>query len=153
MHIFNLVVLSVFIFISGCTTFNSIEVVEPSVGFRPTEVKSLQPLLSWEKLDGYDGSYDLIVMSLGEREAWYKRAPMNIIYWKRDIYSLEHKIEELLKSDSYYHWSVRPSTSKDDDDWARYNYYFFGGIIFFSVTNSYFIFKTPELSPLAINQD
>jgi len=137
--------------VSACTTFNSISVVKPSVGFAPTEVNSLQPILSWEKLEGYEGNYDLILMEVGEREAWYKKAPLNIIYWKNSISSLNHKVEAPLKGGTQYYWSVRPSNKKSDDDWARYNFYFFSGFVNVWMTDSYFRFKTATLTPLAIN--
>ena len=151
MRIFSIAFLSLFVGISGCTTFNSIEVVEPSVGMVPTEVSSLQPVLSWEKLESYDGSYDLIIMAFDQSKSWFKRTSMNVVYWKNDIHSTEHKVEAPLKSDYHYYWSVRPSTSKEDDDWARFNYYFIAGVVNFWMTDSYFRFKTPAFSPIVTN--
>ena len=147
----NLVLLSFFILISGCTTFNSIKAVEPPVGFKGAKVSSLKPLLSWEKLEGYEGDYDLIVMI---RENFRFQMPfMKVIYARNNISSTEHKIEEPLNHETAYYWSVRPSDKKTDDDWARYNFYFIALIVNIWRMDAFFSFTTPELSPLAINQD
>ena len=155
MRIFQFFLLSLFLFISGCTTFNSIRAVEPPVGFvgfnKESKVNSLKPLLSWENPEEYEGSYDLIVMI---KENFRFQMPfMKVIYAKNDISSTEHRIEIPLNYETNYYWSVRPSNKKTDDDWARYNFYFIALIVNVWMTNSFFSFTTPEFSPIAINQN
>ena len=139
----------VFLMLTGCTTFNSIEVLEPSVGMVSQTASSLKPKLSWKKLEDYEGPYDLVIMTTGKREAWYKRLPLEVVYWKNNISSFNHTVEIPLKSSSHYYWSVKPSVG--EEEWAKFNYYFFGGIIFYSIRDSYFRFKTPAFSPIANN--
>ncbi len=154
MRIFNPALLCFFIFISGCTTFNSIEVVKPEVGMRPVEVDSLQPLLEWKPIEGYVGTYDLVVFEYGEADDWSKQGmPMPIVYQKFGISSVSHNIEIPLKNNYIYSWSIKRSDQNTSDAWARYNYYFFAVIINIWKTDSFFSFRTPKLSPLAVNQD
>jgi hypothetical protein len=148
-RILKLCLLNIFLLNSGCTTFNSIKAVVPPVGFKLSYVASLKPILSWEKLENYDGDYDVVVMI--EENYHFQMPFMKVVYAKNNIPSTEHKIESLLYADTVYYWSVKPSIKKTDDDWARYNFYFIAGIVNFWKINALFNFKTPELSPSVID--
>ncbi len=131
MYKYNFVLLFLIAFISGCTTFNHIEVLKPEVGFLTRDAYSVNPVLAWKALEDYSGSYDLVVMTRGERAPWAAPKPNKIVYYKTNIKDTWHEVAIPLNEDFRYSWAIRKNSDDSDEAWSKFNYYFFGGIFAF----------------------
>jgi len=142
--------------LAACTTFPVIKplyppVSEPSV---TPKVDSLQPTLRWEASKTVDVSYDVIIYEgievvypnplLAPSTPQYQVGKM--AYYREAIDATEHRLEEPLKPDRVYFWSVRTRKGDRHSDWARYDYTLFLGVGYTQVTNAMFSFRTPKTS-------
>lgn len=148
MRIKLLKMLAISLLISGCTSFQAIKPVYPEVGNPnfPTETESLQPVFRWESTGG-EVSYDFIIYEGIKVESFLegvKRSVGKEVYYRQDLTVPEHKIEEPLKPDAEYYWSVRTRRGEDVSEWAIYDYTLFLGTAYVSFHNQPFIFKTPK---------
>jgi len=139
--------------LSACTTFHGVTVISPKVGHpnAPTKVESLQPILKWKPSSQMDVTYDVIIYEgIATREgfdivrAWPKRAMGKEVYYREGFKETEHKVEDLLKSDNEYYWSVRVRQGEQVSEWSRYDYLLFGGVAYVKGDNLLFMFKTPK---------
>ncbi len=156
MRILSIVFLGLFVGISGCTTFNSIEVTSPKVShpsyYFISEVNSLRPELSWLPLEEYNGTYDIVIFEAGQDDFWeWNKESKPVVYQKRGIIGTNHKLEISLKDKHVYFWSIKRSDKTEMNDWAKYNHYFFGVIVWGWATDQLFRFKTVLDTPLVLN--
>ena len=123
----------------------------------PTPVDSLQPILKWKPLSERNMTYDVIIYEgvrvqiphyflgtkLVER---YENKPMpgKVVYYREDIKEAHHRIEEPLKPNAEYFWSIRTRKGDNVTPWATLDYSVFYGIGHAAGKNVPFTFKTPE---------
>lgn len=119
--------------------------------FEPFEIDSLQPTFRWKlssKSSDPDTSYDLIIYDVIKTEASQQRLIGKVVYYRQGLKEAEHKIEEPLKPNTEYAWSVRIRQDEKVSDWANYNYWVvlitpIGGA-HAKAKNYPFLFVTPE---------
>ncbi len=127
----------------GCATYTGIKPIYPPghrFGGIPKTVDSLTPTLRWEPSPEPNATYDLIIYeSIGEYSFWKSETrgvPGQEAYYREGLQETVHEIEEPLKPDTEYQWSVRVRRGTKVSDWSLYhingNY------------NLHFIFRTPE---------
>lgn len=116
-------------------------------------LESIQPGSQWETSTAYDVTYDFIIYECIKKDECIKtvdpwggkrRAEGREIYHRQGLKESKHTIEEPLKPDTGYFWSVRIRQGQKVSDWAVYDYtiYSSGGS---STAHNYpFIFKTPK---------
>ena len=112
----------------------------------PTTVESLQPTFEWEAQPGAEG-YDLIVYEGIRTESFWegvKRAVGREIYYRENPHETKHTIEERLKQNSEYYWSVRMRRGTQVTKWSLYNYDVFLGTAYVYFHNQPYIFRTPK---------
>lgn len=100
--------------LSACTTFHGVTVISPKAGHpnAPTKVESLQPILKWKPSSQMDVTYDVIIYEVISNREEYdiripKRAMGKEVYYREGLKETEHKVEDLLKPNNEYYWSVR----------------------------------------------
>jgi len=135
--------------LAGCTSFHGVKPLYPEVGNPrfPTETESLRPTFRWEASAYPDATYDFIVYEGVRIESFMegvKRSVGKEIYYRQGLTGTEHTIEETLKPDSDYYWSVRVRRGETVSEWALYDYTLFLGTAYVHAGNQPFIFKTPE---------
>jgi hypothetical protein len=100
----------------------------------PDPVDSLQPTLEWNPYSGPDVTYDVIIYegvrvkkpySLGETQL----VSGKVVYYRQGLKEPKHTIEEPLKPNAEYRWSVRARTG--DKVMSR------------TMTRNFPVFKTP----------
>lgn len=129
----------------GCTKYRGIKPLHPDVG-NPnyiTRVDSLTPTFRWEPWSDPNVTYDLIVYEgITEYSFWKgtRRAVGGEVYYREALQETVHEIEEPLKPDTEYHWSLRIRRGHQVSDWSRYDFIAYG----YRATNYLFIFKTPK---------
>lgn len=149
MRIKLLSLLAALFLVTGCTSFRGIKPLYPGVGNPnfPTVTESLQPVFSWEPAPGREVSYDFIIYEGIKTESFMegvKRAVGEEIYYRQDLKTAEHRIEEALKPDKEYYWSVRVRRGEQVTEWALYDYTLFLGTAYVAFHNQPFLFKTPK---------
>jgi hypothetical protein len=117
--------------------------------FSPVAVESLQPLLKWTPAPKKDVTYDLAICEC--TVASVLKPPQRIgteVYSRQDISGTEHQVEEPLKPNTVYCWSVRVRDGDIVYDWAHYNYskiYINPFIVVNDYTRNFlFTFRTPQ---------
>jgi hypothetical protein len=120
----------------GCTTYKGIKPIYPEVGHpnMPKVVDSLQPTFQWEPLPERGATYDFIVYECIKEEDFLKgprRALGREVYYREGLNETKHKIEEPLKPDSEYFWSVRLRHGQYASSWSLYDYDFFWELLIF----------------------
>jgi hypothetical protein len=144
--------LSVFVLgllgLTACTTFHSVEPIYPKVeGPRNLPfVESLQPTLKWKPSPEAE-SYDLIVYKPEQTKAFGENKERNRlmkIYYRERLTDTAHKLEEPLKPDAEYYWSVRIRSGEKVSDWSRYDHRLFLVLAWSFTTDALFGFKTPS---------
>lgn len=130
----------------SCTTYNVVTPVYPktrSSGGTPV-VDSLQPTFKWEYKGEGEYTYDLVIHEiLINKEDLNKEIVGDVIYYRDNLPSPEHRIEEALAPDREYCWAVRLRKDDKVSSWSRYNEAAFIGVGVISKTNVLFKFKTP----------
>lgn len=141
-------VVAVVIGLAGCaTSFPGVKPLYPPAGnpILPPKVDSLQPTLRWEASKTPDVSYDVVIYEGIEIVKWNpeERQVGKMVYYREAIQGTEHKLEEPLKPDALYYWSVRTRKGDRYSGWSRYDYSELGGLAYYSV-NALFSFRTPN---------
>lgn len=131
----------------GCTTASGVTPVHPEIGNpnRPSVVKSLQPSFEWKALPGAE-AYDLIVYECIKTESFWQGTSRTVgreVYYREGLTGTRHRIEQDLKPDMEYYWSVRTRSGGRVSEWSVYDYTVFLGTGMYQATNALFIFKTP----------
>ncbi len=129
----------------GCATPHVVTPIYPKVGnpMSPATVDSLLPTLKWQALDSGDATYDLVIYeSLTTKEG--KKALGREVYYRKGLAGTEHRLEEPLKPDTEYYWSVRVRKGDTVSKWATYDYDLFLGAAYMWAWNKPFIFRTPS---------
>jgi hypothetical protein len=149
MKVWRLVAALALMGLMGCTKPHIITPIYPKVGNPdlPTRVDSLQPTLKWQPAEGGDVTYDLVIYeSITTSSAWEgkKKALGREVYYRKGLASTEHRLEEPLKPDSEYYWSVRMRKGEAVSKWATYDYDLFLGAAYMWARNKPFMFKTPS---------
>lgn len=136
--------------LTGCTTFHGLKPIYPKVGSPdfPKGVDSLRPTFRWEPSSESDVTYDFIIYEgIYVPATWTEKAKRSVgreVYFREGLLKPEHKIEEPLKPDSEYYWSIRIRRGQRVSAWSLYDYDLFLGTAYISASNYPFIFKTPE---------
>jgi hypothetical protein len=140
--------------LTACSnTFHGVTVISPKVGDPrdPTKVKSLQPTLQWKASSQAEVTYDVIIYegivigsTFDKYRGQLKRAVGKMIYYREGIKETEHRVEEPLKPDYEYYWSVRIRQGDQTSEWSRYDFFFFAGVGYVQGDNLTFSFKTPD---------
>jgi len=136
--------------IPACSSneFNLVKPVYPKVlSLNQTpNVDSLQPTLMWEDTEKDDCSYDLVIYEVIEKKSGLdvKKIVGKEVYYRKNLVSPEHRLEEALEADTEYCWSVRLRKGDKVTQWSRYGQFTFLGTGYTSKTNAYFTFRTPE---------
>lgn len=139
-----------FLVLAGCTNFGGIKPIHPDVGNPkfPTVVESLQPTFEWQGQPDVK-SYDFIIYEGLRTDSFWegtKRSVGREIYYREGLQGTKHQIEDRLKPDAEYYWSVRTRDGSKVSRWSLYNYDLFLGTAYVSYHNQPFIFKTPNAS-------
>lgn len=134
--------------LAGCTSFHGLKPIYPEVGHprSPPQVDSLQPTFRWEPAPGHDVSYDFIIYEGIKVESFWegtKRSVGKEVYYRQDLQTPQHRIEEPLRADAEYYWSVRTRRGEKVSEWTLYDYTMFLGTAYVSFTNQPFLFTTP----------
>lgn len=134
---------------ASCTSFRGVKPLYPEPGHpaSPPKVESLQPTFRWEPSSDSGVSYDFIIYECLKVSDFWKGTSRSVgreIYYRQGLNSTEHKIEETLKPDSEYYWSIRTRQGETVSPWALYNYTLFLGTAYTKATNQPFLFKTPD---------
>jgi hypothetical protein len=134
---------------SSCTSFRGVKPLYPEPGNPglPSKVDSLQPTFRWEPSSDAGVTYDFIVYECLKVSNWLKGTKRSVgreIYYRQGLNSTEHKIEEPLKPDSEYFWSIRTRQGEKVSSWSLYDYTLFLGMGYTKATNQPFLFKTPD---------
>lgn len=117
------------------TTIHGLTPVHPHVGGR---VESLRPTFRWEPpAHEPDVAYDLIIYEsllgvLGKE-----------VYFREGLTNPEHQVEEPLRPNTLYYWSVRVRRGGQVSDWSRFDVTAVG-LPGKKSELPFFIFKTPE---------
>jgi len=135
--------------LTGCTSFHGIKPVYPEVGNPnfPKQADSIQPTFRWEPSTEPDSAYDFIIYEGIKLESFWegtKRSLGREVYYRQGLKGPQHKIEEPLKPDTEYYWSVRIRHGDKVSKWAIYDYTLFLGTAYMMAGNRPFIFKTPK---------
>ncbi len=76
------------------------------------EVNSLQPTISWKKLDADNVTYDLCIWRYGQ-----------VVYYRERLFDTSHTVDTPLETSIRYDWSVRARIMKDGKEtitqWSR----------------------------------
>lgn len=134
----------------GCTSFRGLKPIYPEVGNpnSPKTVDSLQPTFQWEPSSEPDITYDFVIYEGIYVPATFtekaKRSVGREVYYREGLVAPEHRIEESLKPDTEYYWSVRMRRGEKVSAWSLYDYDLFLGAAYMWARNHPFIFKTPE---------
>jgi hypothetical protein len=123
----------------------------------PTPVNSLQPILKWKPLSEPNVSYDVIIYEgvrvqiphyfLGTKlvERYEnKLVTGKMIYYREGIKEPQHRIEEPLKPNAEYFWSLRARKGDIITPWSTLDYSVYYGIGGGWGRNVPFTFKTPD---------
>lgn len=148
----SLIVLVIFVWLPACVTpygTSEIRPLYPRVGNPnfPAKTDSLQPTLKWQPQPAPGTSYDLIIYEGVKTTSFWKGTKRSIgrkVYYREGIKSSEHRVEEPLKPEMEYYWSVRERRDGAVSEWAKYNYLLFLGTAYVHGTALPFLFKTPK---------
>lgn len=104
--------------LASCSTHQGLTPIQPAVGhYKPTVVESLSPHLKWHPAADSASRYDLVIF-----ETTASGKPGQSIYYREGLETAEHKIEQALKPDTNYYWTVRPRTGATVGDWSTYDH-------------------------------
>jgi len=147
-----LFVMSAFVLIGCATSFSGLEPLYPKAGHPkfPTTIESLQPTFRWKPLPESDVTYDFVIYQCIISVVKFRggegvtRTVGPEIYYREGLKEAEHKIEESLKPDGEYYWSVRKRIGQNVSGWSLYNYTLVLPTGVQQATNLPFLFKTPK---------
>jgi hypothetical protein len=133
-------ILILLFWIAGCTTVHGVKPIYPKI--YGAEVSSTQLVFKWKPSPEPDISYDLVIyerLNVGPQNQ-----PMagRVVYYREGIRGTEHMIEEFLRPNSEYYWSLRTRRDGATSAWSNYDfmaYFVIGHVI---SRNVLFSFKT-----------
>jgi hypothetical protein len=136
-HIFVLIV-GVFGLVACSTTHYGLRYISP-VGEGqdyPILVDSLQPTLEWTQYREPDVTYDVIIYEGVRVKGPYslgggQLVSGKVVYYRHGLKEPQHRIEEPLKPNAEYRWSVRARRGDKVTDWSM-------------ATFNHPVFKTPD---------
>ena len=146
------IVLIILAWLPACVTphgTSEIRPLSPRVGNPnfPTKADSLQPTLQWQPPPTPGTSYDLVIYEGVKTTTFWKGTKRSLgrqVYYREGITSSEHRVEEALKPDMEYYWSVRVRRDGVVSEWSKYDYMLFLGTGYVHGTALPFMFKTPS---------
>jgi hypothetical protein len=145
--------LTILVWLPACVTphgTSQIKPISPAVGdphlFR--KVASLQPTLQWEPPPAPGTTYDLVIYEGIKVTSFWKGTKRSIgrqVYYRQGITTSSHRVEDTLKPNMEYYWSVRVRRDGIVSDWAKYDYKALTPIYYKEGRALPFMFKTPKL--------
>jgi hypothetical protein len=129
--------------LNGCSTHQGIKPLQPEVGhYSPVVVDSLRPTFRWQAAGDANARYDFVIFAdTGSGNAGKS------VYYREGLKQTEHKIDEDLKPNANYYWSVRTRADNDLGEWATYEHKVLVpvpfGFYYKGQDNLHFPFKTP----------
>ena len=134
--------------LEGCAaSFPTIKPIAPPAGHPlfPTTVSSLRPTFQWEPLNDSTATYDFILYEGIGNIQTPPRAVGRQVYYREGLTQPRCELEQALKPNTEYYWSVRVRRGQTVSPWALYNYDYFTGLGIAMLDNRLFIFKTPKV--------
>ncbi len=133
--------------ISGCWSHSGLKPIYPQAMTSPVVVDSVQPTLRWKSASESNVTYDVIIYDVIKTQvtATKPRATGKVVYYREGIKESEHKIEDPLKTNTEYFWSVRFRSGEKVSDWSTWSYTFYVYGQYIEEKNVPFMFKTPEI--------
>jgi hypothetical protein len=144
----------------ACVTHHTLTPIYPQAQLIPdfpTPVNSLQPILKWKPYLEPNVTYDVIIYEgvrveiphyfLGTKlvERYEnKLVAGKMIYYREGIKETQHMIEEPLKPNAEYFWSIRARKDDKVTPWSTLDYSVYYGIGHAAGKNVPFTFKTPD---------
>lgn len=130
--------------LAACSIHKGLTPIAPKVGhYSPVVVDSLYPTFSWQPSPEPETHYDLAIFEILD-----SGQAGNPVYFREGLKIAEHKIEETLKPNTNYYWSIRPRWGTKIGSWASYDHKLLVPIPFgFYYQGSgslFFPFKTPD---------
>lgn len=111
------------------TTYHGLTPLSPKVEGPPHAswpvVGGLQPTLRWAPAAQSGVTYDLVIHEGVKAESFWRgteRAVGREAYYRESLTAPEHRVEQPLKPDTEYYWSVRTRTGDRVSDWSTYSY-------------------------------
>jgi hypothetical protein len=111
------------------TAFHGVSPIYPEARHpdRPVTVRDLQPFLQWRPTAEGDARYDLVVYEGVRIKDRASRAgplwmPRREVYFREGLKESEHRLEERLRPNTVYFWSVRMRRDERLADWSGYVY-------------------------------
>jgi hypothetical protein len=134
--------LILFVF-AACSTHQGIIPLQPEVGhYSPVVVDSLYPTFRWQPLSEAEVLYDLAIF-----EVQTSGQPGRSAYYREGLKQAEHKLDQALKANTDYYWTVRTRQGTTVGDWANYDHKLLVpipfGFYYQGSGNRLFPFKTP----------
>jgi len=135
-------ILILLFWIAGCTTVHGVKPIYPKI--HSSEVSSIQPVFKWKPAPDPDTSYDLIIYERLNVGSQSQPIPMvgRVVYYREGIKGTEHMLEEYLRPNSEYYWSLRTRRDGAMSAWSNYDfmaYFVIGHVI---SRNVLFSFRT-----------
>jgi hypothetical protein len=99
----SLYLLTLILLAAGCSTHQGIIPTQPEVGhYSPVVVDSLYPTFRWQPLSESETLYDLAIFEIQS-----SGQPGRSAYYREGLKQAEHMIDQALKANTDYYWSVR----------------------------------------------
>ena len=98
-------------------------------------VDSLRPILRWQPFSSDSVTYDVVIYKQYERTL-----PGERVYYREGISNTQHQVEDSLKPDTKYLWSVRARLQDRLTPWATWHGVWYAE----SWSNRLFGFETPS---------
>jgi len=129
--------------IAGCSTHQGLTPIQPAVGHYSTVVvESLSPIFKWQPMSDSETRYDLAIF-----EKTSSGKPGKSVYYREGLQNAEHKLDEKLRPDTDYYWSVRSRRGAIIGEWSTYDHKLLVpipfGVYYQGQESLYFRFKTP----------
>jgi hypothetical protein len=130
--------------VTACSTPQGITPIQPELGhYSPTVVESLNPTFRWKPVSDLETLYDFAIFEIRS-----SGQPGKSVYYRQGLKQPEHKLEESLKPNMDYFWSVRTRQGTDLGEWATYDHKLLVpipfGFYYQGQGHLLFPFKTPE---------
>ena len=105
---------------TACTSYEGLRIVEPA--YQAT-VTTLQPTLRWDAVPGNNVTYDIVV---------YEGEGATPVYQRERLSGTAHRIEQDLKPNTLYRWSVRSREGSTVSEWSKHQTQVFTGVSYHS---------------------
>ena len=110
----------------------------------PTRVESLRPAFRWEPVAEPDAQYDFIIFEAHKFILWPWWIIGREVYYREGIPEPEHRLDDPLRPQTYYFWSVRVRREGNVSEWAWVSCTQVAPGAAGSMTFPFFILKTPS---------